>query len=99
MKAVVKATGEIVDVVFENTYVKDGVKISVWTDGKKEYSKQSLNFNYSDMPSKRYMRYELTKDIAQGLCTNLYPILNRDYETIAEESIRLADEIIKKLKE
>ena len=45
------------------------------------------------------MRYELTKDIAQGLCTNLYPILNRDYETIAEESIRLADEIIKKLKE
>lgn len=36
MKAVVKTTGEIVDVVFENTYVKDGVKISVWTDGKKD---------------------------------------------------------------
>ena len=51
------------------------------------------------MPSKQCMRYELTKDIAQGLCTNLYPILNRDYETIAEESIRLADEIIKQLKE
>ena len=99
MKARVKATGVIVDVVFESSHVKDGVKISVWTDGKKEYSRQSLNFNYSDMPSKQCMRYELTKDIAQGLCTNLYPILNRDYETIAEESIRLADEIIKKLKE
>ena len=51
------------------------------------------------MPSENRMRYELTKDIAQGLCINLYPMLNRDYKTIAEQSIRLADEIIKKRKE
>ena len=44
MKARVKATGEIVDVVFESSYVKDGVKASLWTDGKKEYSKDSLDF-------------------------------------------------------
>ena len=42
MKARVKATGEIVDVVFESSYVKDGV--SLWTDGKKEREKAIKKF-------------------------------------------------------
>ena len=68
MKAIIKATGETVDVVFESSYVKDGV--SLWTDGKKEYSRQSLNFNYSDMPFKQCMRYELAKAAMQGELSN-----------------------------
>ena len=40
MKAKIKATGEIVDVVFESSYVKDGVKVSLWTDGKKRILKR-----------------------------------------------------------
>ena len=42
MKAIIKATGETVDVVFESSYVKDGV--SLWTDGKEEREKAIKKF-------------------------------------------------------
>ena len=84
MKARVKATGEIVDVVFESSYVKDGVKVSLWTDGKKEYSKDSLDFIDTDIPSEQRMRYELGM-ILQMTCRNTYKVLcvkfyNYNYE-------------------
>ena len=95
MKAKIKATGEIVDVVFESSYVKDGV--SLWTDGK--YSKDSLNFIDSDMPSEQRMRYELAKAAIQGIISNSNRIINGG--AIKENSnlaISYADEIIKQLK-
>ena len=95
MKAIVKATGEIVDVVFESSYVKDGV--SLCTDGK--YSKDSLNFIDSDMPSEQRMRYELAKAAIQGIISNSNRIINGG--AIKENSnlaISYADEIIKQLK-
>ena len=97
MKARVKATGEIVDVVFESSYVKDGV--SLWTDGKKEYSKDSLDFIDSNIPSEQRMRYELTKAAIQGIISNSNRIINGG--AIKENSnlaISYADEIIKQLK-
>ena len=99
MKARVKATGEIVDVVFESSYVKDWVKVSLWTDGKKEYSKDSLDFIDSNIPSEQRMRYELTKAAIQGIISNSNRIINGG--TIKENSnlaISYADEIIKQLK-
>lgn len=97
MKAIIKATGEIVDVVFESSYVKDGV--SLWTDGKKEYSKDSLDFIDSNIPSEQRMRYELTKAAIQGIISNSNRIINGG--AIKENSnlaISYADEIIKQLK-
>ena len=97
MKAIIKATGEIVDVVFESSYVKDGV--SLWTDGKKEYSKDSLDFIDSNIPSEQRMRYELTKAAIQGIISNSNRIING--WAIKENSnlaISYADEIIKQLK-
>ena len=97
MKARVKATGEIVDVVFESSYVKDGV--SLWTDGKKEYSKDSLDFIDSNIPSEQRMRYELIKAAIQGIISNSNRIINGG--AIKENSnlaISYADEIIKQLK-
>ena len=102
MKARVKATGEIVDVVFESSYVKDGV--SLWTDGKKEYSKDSLDFIDSDIPSEQRMRYELTKTAMHAILTGdfykRYTIRDDlQYGGVANEAINIADEIIKQLKE
>ena len=97
MKAIIKATGETVDVVFESSYVKDGV--SLWTDGKKEYSKDSLDFIDSNIPSEQRMRYELTKAAIQGIISNSNRIINGG--AIKENSnlaISYADEIIKQLK-
>lgn len=99
MKARVKATGEIVDVVFESSYVKDGVKVSLWTDGKKEYSKDSLDFIDTDMPSEQRMMYELAKATIQGILSNSKRII--DEVAIKENShlaISYADEIMKQLK-
>ena len=108
MKAKVKVTGEIVDVVFESSYVKDGVKVSLWTDGKKEYSKDSLNFIDTDMPSEQRMRYELAKAAMQGILSSetIMDSLseNSKYSNVALSSIvvkysrELADEMIKQLK-
>lgn len=97
MKARVKATGETVDVVFESSHVKDGVKVSLWTDGKKEYSKDSLDFIDTDMPSEQRMRYELSKAAMQGILSNLCGSINR--EEIVKVAIKCADEVIKQLKE
>lgn len=108
MKAIIKATGETVDVVFESSYVKDGVKVSLWTDGKKEYSKDSLNFNDSDMPSEQRMRYELLKISIQGIlsCEKIMGgtyITSKENGTSAESlivktSLGLVDEAMKQLK-
>ena len=40
---------------------------SLWTDGKKEYSKDSLDFIDSNIPSEQRMRYELLKISIQGI--------------------------------
>ena len=109
MRARVKATGEIVDVVFESSYVKDGVKVSLWTDGKKEYSKDSLDFIDTDMPSEKRMRYELLKISIQGILScdkimgGIY-ITSKENGTSAESiivktSLGLVDEAMKQLKE
>ena len=98
MKARVKATGEIVDVVFESSYVKDGVKVSLWTDGKKEYSKDSLNFNDSDMLSEQRMRYELIKLIIPPYMRNERRAFDSNSQ-IAYSIVDIVDEIIKQLKE
>jgi hypothetical protein len=97
MKARIKATGEIVDVVFESSYVKDGVKVSLWTDGKKEYSKDSLDFIDTDMPSDRRMRYELVKAVVPTIYKMLYGKLSN--ENIVKDTLEIIDEVIKQLKE
>ena len=104
MKARVKATGEIVDVVFLNESVcSDGEKIYIWTDGKRDYLQDKLDFNYSDMPSEQRMRYELTKIAMQSILMRdfykKHPIPYVQYTELSAESIRIADEIIKQLKE
>ena len=99
MKARVKATGEIVDVVFESSYVKDGVKVSLWTDGKKEYSKDSLDFIDSDIPSEQRMRYELVKSAMQAMCVDVLCKPKGVEKIIASVSLKIANEVIKQLKE
>lgn len=104
MKARVKESGEIVDVVYtgDGGVCSDGEKIYIWTDGKKDYLQNNLDFNYSDMPSEQRMRYEPTKAAMQGICArNDMPVLSFDsFDHIeAKICVNIADEIIKQLKE
>ena len=56
-----------------------------------------------DMPSEQRMRYELTKAAMQSILTGdfykKHPIPYVQYTELSAESIRIADEIIKQLKE
>ena len=101
MKARVKATGEIVDAVYRNDGVcSDGEKIYIWTDGKRDYLQDKLDFNYSDMPSEQRMRYELTKAAMQSiLMRDFYKRHPIPIVELSGEAINIADEIIKQLKE
>ena len=98
MKAVVKTTGEIVDVtnlfddgtaeIGENTYMKVS-QIDMGLDGT----------DGLDMPSEQRMRYELAKAAMQGgLSNSNETMVEMDITKVTSMAIRFADKMIKELK-
>ena len=102
MKAKVKDTGEIVDVKF-STHPNPAVDETYWwcKDKQESYHKSELDFMGSTIDWEQ-RRYEIAKDamngflsapVVAGVKSNLY------FEDIATFSVRLADVLIKELKE
>ena len=98
MKAVVKSTGEIVDVtnlfddgtaeIGENTYMKVS-QIDMGLDGT----------DGLDMSSEQRMRYELAKAAMQGgLSNSNETMVEMDITKVTSMAIRFADKMIKELK-
>ena len=94
MKATVKDTGKIINVV---SY-KGASEMWQNTENENElYHTLELEFPDSDMPSEKRMRYELAKAAMQGILSNLCGNIIR--EEIVKVAIKCADEMIKQLKE
>ena len=94
MKATVKDTGKVVNVV---SYKGASEMWQNIQDENELYHTLELEFPDSDMPSEKRMRYELAKAAMQGILSNLCGIINR--EEIVKVAIKCADEVIKQLKE
>ena len=108
MKAIIKDTGEIINI---DEYAKvtldkcdsygDPIELSfdeveiIYEPTDKEQKNR-----ISDMPSERRMRYEIAKAALQGILSHAYMLIAGD--AVMENSylaIRYADETIKQLKE
>ena len=97
MKATVKDTGKVINVV---SYKGASEMWQNIQDENELYHTLELEFADSDMPSEKRMRYELAKSAMQGYCIALGLEEDSDtYRNIAIGSIRVAEEIIKQLKE
>ena len=102
MKARIKETGKIVEVIESN---------NTWYDKLNDeyYLSSDLDFNYYDMPSEQRIKYELLKISIQGILSSerlMDGIYNNSKESnINKESIivkiarGLTDEAMKQLKE
>ena len=90
MKARVKATGKIVDVV-------ESIGGGAYVDETGETYYVGQIELLGDMPSENRMRYELSKAAMQGILSNLCGSINR--EEIVKVAIKCADEMIRQLKE
>ena len=102
MKARIKETGKIVEVIESN---------NTWYDKLNDeyYLSSDLDFNYYDMPSEQRIKYELLKISIQGILSSnrlmdgIYNISkenNSDVESIIVKTARgLTDEAMKQLKE
>ena len=103
MKAKVKDTGEIVDVKF-TTHPNPAVDETYWwcKDKQESYHKSELDFMENDIDWEQ-RRYELAKEAMNGILAS--PVLFESYQnnysfTLAvTRSVRLADALIKELKE
>ena len=102
MKAKVKDTGEIVDVKF-TTHPNPAVDETYWwcSDKQESYHKSELDFMGSTINWEQ-RRYEIAKDAMNGLLSA--PVVagvnpNPSVKDIATLSVRLADALIKELKE
>lgn len=102
MKAKVKDTGEIVDVKF-STHPNPAVDETYWwcKDKQESYHKSELDFMECDIDWEQ-RRYEIAKDAMNGLLSA--PVVagvnpNPSFKDIATFSVRLADALIKELKE
>ena len=96
MKAKLKDTGEVVNII--NLY-DDGTAETEYHSYIK-VSKLIFDFddNDSDMPSENRMRYELSKAAMSSCLEACYRTSNKT-EDIVSDAIRLADEMIRQLKE
>jgi len=102
MKARIKETGKIVEVIESN---------NTWYDKLNDeyYLSSDLDFNYYDMPSEQRIKYELLKISIQGILSSnqfmngIFNISNEnnfDVESIIVKTARaLTDEAMKQLKE
>lgn len=102
MKAKVKDTGEIVDVKFA-VHPNPKVDETYWwcKDKEESYHKRELEFVESTVDWEQ-RRYELAKEAMNGylaapVIDGVNPIISD--EDIANYSVSLADELIRKLKE
>ena len=103
MKAKVKDTGEIVDVKF-TTHPNPAVDETYWwcKDKQESYHKSELDFMENDIDWEQ-RRYELAKEAMNGILAS--PVLFESYKnnysfTLAvTRSVKIADMMIKKLKE
>lgn len=97
MKAIVKDTGKVVNVVSYHGAPE------MWKNTENDnelYHTLELEFPDSDIPPERRMRYELAKAAMQGLEANTSEMVNTSgAKKIVEWSIQIADEMIKQLKE
>ena len=96
MKATVKDTGKIINVV---SY-KGASEMWQNTENENElYHTLELEFTDSDMPSEKRMRYELAKAAMQGMCAGN----NRPIDSFRSKDIRhcieIANTMIYQLKE
>ena len=103
MKAIVKNTGEIVDVNLVHNPEDFSCYFYINTVTKREYSPMELNFGSASYSSKKednsidweQRRYEIAKDVLSGLEVNSESKIEADCKL----AIELADEMIKQLKE
>ena len=102
MKAIVKNTGEIVDVNLVHNPEDFSCYFYINTVTKREYSPMELNFGSASYSSKKednsidweQRRYEIAKDVLSGLEVNSESKIEADCKL----AIELADEMIKQLK-
>ena len=104
MKAIVKNTGEIVDVNLVHDPEDFSCYFYINTVTKREYSPMELNFGSASYSSKKEdnsidweeRRYEIAKSALSGLCAHV-GMLN--IEKDVDIAICYANEMIKQLKE
>ena len=94
MKARIIATGEIIDVVCQGPCDGFDKHTVIWTDGKRTYYQEQLDFSEKDIDWEQ-RRYELAKDVLSGLEVNSESKIESDCKL----AIDIADELIKQLKE
>lgn len=95
MKAVIKETGEIVEVARIETRRVEGKLIGA----HEIFFPKDLELSCIDADWEQ-RRYELAKAAMQGYCANSleYVVSSANHENIAEWSVSTADAMIKKLK-
>lgn len=94
MKAVIKETGEIVEVTRIETKRLEGKLIGA----HEIFFPEDLELSCIDTDWEE-RRYELSKAAMQGFCSNPHEqIMSADSNVVAEWSIGFADAMIKKLK-
>ena len=99
MIAIIKETGVKVDVVCQGICVCSDKRTVVWTDGERTYLQELLDFSKNDIDWEQ-RRYELAKAsiyTSYKIQTSYTGYCGED--DISESAIRIADEIIEKLKE
>lgn len=101
MKAKVKDTGDIINVVFI-THPNPAINVTYWwcEDNQIAYHESELDFMGENINWEQ-RRYELAKDAMNGILSA--PVVagvnpNPSYKDIATFSVRLADALIKELK-
>ena len=114
MKVRIKATGEIINIAKYAKVTLDkcdsyGDPIELSFDEVEVINQPTMEeleashtifIQPSDMPSEKRMRYEISKEAIPGACKVLSNLLNEpSEESIAYLSIKIADELIKQLKE
>ena len=103
MKAKVKETNQIVDVVCQGICVGCDKRTVVWTDGEHRYYQEQLDFTKDiDWEQRRYEIAKSSINTAWKVCVK-YDYSSSKYshisdDDIAKESVDIADSIIKQLK-
>lgn len=100
MKAKVKETSQIVDVVCQGICVGCDKRTVVWTDGEHIYYQEQLDFTKDTDWEQR--RYEISKEaIGAILCNSRWALdYNKGYykKDVVGNALSYADELIEQLK-